>query len=534
MSSHAVPADPVLSCRDLTVRIGGTPVVEAVSLDLRRGWITGILGESGSGKSQLVRALTGLSSGRVEGRVLFDGQDLVAAPPHSLRAIRGRRIAYVFQNPMSALNPYFRIEMQLAEVAEIHLGLSRAQARARALEMLRRVRLPEPARRLRAFPHELSGGQRQRVVIAMALMADPVLLIADEPTTALDVTVQRRILDLVRSLCTDQALSCIFITHDIAVASHIADETLVMHRGRVVEQGPTTRLVSAPRDPYTQALIRDTPTLSGPVPPQAALGAPLLQVSDLGVRYMTGSLLRRGAGFQAVEGVSFSVAAGETLGIVGESGSGKSTIARALVRLAPVTAGEILWRGAPVTRLDEGAFRPVRREIQTVFQDPFASLNPRMRLANLVAEPLRIHNPDISEAVIRDRVTAAIESVGLEPAMASRFPHELSGGQAQRIAIARAIVSEPAMLICDEAVSALDVTVQARVLSLIGTLQERLSLAILFISHDLAVVRQVADRILVLEAGRVCELADRDRIFARPEHPYTRRLLDSVLTVEAG
>ena len=476
-----------------------------------------------------------MSGGDVGGRVLFDGRDLAKEPEQRLAAIRGRRISYVFQDPMSALNPYFRVGMQLTEVARVHLGLSRKAARARAIEMLECVRIFEPERRFRSFPHEMSGGQRQRVVIAMALMADPVLLIADEPTTALDPAVQLRILDLVRSLCDERALSCIFITHDIAVASRIADETVVMQKGRVVERGATRQVLTAPEHPYTRTLIGNTPTLSGPVAHKAAetRNEPLLRVRDLGVQYPAGDLLRRGNGFKAVEGVSFDLSAGETLGVVGESGSGKSSIARALLRLAPVSSGEILWRAERVDTLDERAFVPVRREIQTVFQDPFASLNPRMRMGDLVAEPLRTYSPDLPAAEMRDRVLHAVEAVGLEPSMTERFPHEFSGGQAQRIGIARAIVSSPSLLICDEAVSALDVTVQARVLELIADLQERLDLAILFISHDLAVVRQMADRILVLNAGHVCELAERDEIFESPRHAYTRRLLEAVLEVDA-
>ena len=525
----------MLACRNLSVRFGPHLVVKGVSFDLHRRCITSIVGESGSGKSQLVKALTGLSGAEVNGSVLFDGQDLTQEPEHRLATIRGRRIAYVFQDPMSALNPYFRVGMQLMEVARVHLGLTRKEARARAIEMLRSVRIPEPERRFRAFPHEMSGGQRQRAVIAMALMADPVLLIADEPTTALDVTVQRRILDLVRSLCDERDFSCIFITHDIAVASRIADETMVMQKGRVVERGPTRQVLTAPEHPYTRTLIGNTPTLSGPVARKAAeaQSEPLLRVRDLGVRYPTGGLLHSGDGFKAVEGVSFDLSAGETLGVVGESGSGKSTIARSLLRLAPMTSGEILWRGERVDNTSERAFVPVRREIQTVFQDPFASLNPRMRMGDLIAEPLWTYAPNLTTAETRDRMLHAVEAVGLDPSMTKRFPHEFSGGQAQRIGIARAIVSNPSLLICDEAVSALDVTVQARVLELIADLQERLNLAILFISHDLAVVRQMADRILVLNAGKVCELAERDRLFETPQHAYTQRLLASVLEVDA-
>ncbi|MGR3502499.1 dipeptide ABC transporter ATP-binding protein [Pseudaestuariivita sp.] len=536
MSSSAATAkgEIVLDCRDVGVSFAGVSVVDRVSLELRSGVTTAIVGESGSGKSQLVKAITGLSPGDVTGSILYRGTELVGLPEKALSAIRGRRIAYVFQDPMSALNPYLRIDRQLGEVAETHLGMSRQAARARALDLLRQVQMPEPEAKLRAFPHELSGGQRQRVVIAAALMADPEILIADEPTTALDATVQLRILDLLGDLARDRQLACAFITHDIAVAARIAERTLVMQSGRMVEEGPTHEVLSRPQQDYTRTLLRNTPSLSREIarPPAPVGGAPLLEAKGLGVRYTSGNVLGGRRTFQAVRGVDFSIAPSETLGIVGESGSGKSTIIQSLLRLAPVSEGEILWRGAATTDMDETAFQAVRREVQIVFQDPLASLNPRMPIHDIVAEPLWTHFPELTRAAVQDRVREAMDAVGLPSEMAARFPHTLSGGQAQRVGIARAIVSRPAMLICDEAVSALDVTVQARVLDLIVDLQRQLELAILFISHDMAVVRQVADRVLVLETGEVRELAPRDQIFEAPRHPYTRKLLDAVLSVD--
>jgi len=385
---------------------------------------------------------------------------------------------------------------------------------------------------MRAFPHELSGGQRQRVVIAMALMANPALLVADEPTTALDVTVQRGILDLIRELCDSHHLSCIFITHDIAVAGHIAEQTLVMRSGRVVESGQTLRVLTAPQHRYTRTLVANTPRTDGDVARMPAVAPPpLLDVRNLSVRYATGSMFRRGESYPAVNDVSFSIGHGETLGVVGESGSGKSSLARALVRLAPVSDGRIVWNGQRVDDLSDRAFAPLRRDMQTVFQDPFASLNPRMRVHELIAEPLWIHAPNLSGQALREKVTQAMAAVSLEPELADRYRHELSGGQAQRVGIARAIVCEPKLLICDEAVSALDVTVQARILDLIVELQAEMGLAILFITHDLAVVRQVADRIMVLHRGEVCEVAPAQTLIRAPATAYARTLLSSVLTL---
>ncbi|RVT87430.1 ABC transporter ATP-binding protein [Rhodobacteraceae bacterium CCMM004] len=499
------------------------------------GRVTAIVGESGSGKSQLVKALTGLSPGAVSGTVTVDGAAIPAGDRRRLSALRGARVAYVFQDPMTALNPYFRIGPQLAEVARVHLGLSRRAARARALEMLTRVRLAEPQRRLDAYPHELSGGQRQRAVIAMALMAEPRLLIADEPTTALDATAQLGILDLVRALCDGGEVAAIFITHDIAAAARIGDRILVMQAGRVVEEGAARAVIAGPGHAYTRALIAATPSLAAPAAAARAqtAAAAILEVRGLHVAYPGGGVLARRAPVCAVRGVDFAVARGETLGLVGESGSGKSSVARALLRLAPVTAGEVRFDGRAVQDLSTRDFAAVRRGMQMVFQDPFASLNPRMRVRDLVDEPLRTHLRDWSARRRADAAAEALDAVGLAPDLAGRFPHELSGGQAQRVGIARAIVTEPKVLICDEAVSALDVSVQARILDLIAEVQARRGLAIVFITHDLAVVRQIADRIVVMKDGAVVEAAPRDRLFAAPRHAYTRRLIDAALKIEA-
>ena len=530
--STPLPTAPVLEVQGLSVAFGPTRAVEDASLTLRPGRVLAVVGESGSGKSQLARALTGLSPGAVTGSIRLEGRELVGAPERELRAVRGRRVAYVFQDPAASLNPYLRIGTQLAEVARTHLGLSATEARARSAQRLRDVRLPDPAARLTAFPHALSGGQRQRAVIAMALMADPAVLVADEPTTALDVTVQRGILDLLRGLCAARGLAVLLITHDMGVAAHVADKVLVMHRGRIVERGPAARVLRAPAHAYTRRLLADTPGLAAPHPARAPARTvetpPLLEARDLRVAYPVGGPLRRRS-MEAVRGVSLALRQGEALGIVGESGSGKSTLVRALTGLIPAAGGMIRWDGAPYG--GPGAAASLRREVRMVFQDPHGSLNPRMRVSALVAEGLRANGVPAAEHA--GRVAGALEAVGLDAGLSRRHPHALSGGQAQRVAIARAIVSRPRLLICDEAVSALDVTVQARVLALLDELRAKLGLALLFITHDLAVVRAVADRILVMKDGRAVEIADRDDIFERPAHPYTRELLAAALPLPA-
>ena len=421
---------------------------------------------------------------------------------------------------MSALHPHLRLSVQLEEVARRHRGLGRREARARAVAMLERVRMPDPERRVHAFPHELSGGQRQRATIAAALMAQPELLVADEPTTALDATVQAEVLELIRGLCRSDGLSCLPITHDFGAVARAADEVVVMRAGRVVERGPAARLLTAPEHPYTRALVAATPRLDAAPPKASAPGGPLLELRDLRVRYSLG----RGRVMEAVRGVSLGVDEGEALGVVGESGSGKSSLAHALLRLAPVSEGRVIWRGRDVTDVPEAVFRPLRREMQMVFQDPHASLSPRMRVRDCVAEPLLTHAPGMGRAEREDRAAEALAQVGLAPALAGRFPHEVSGGQAQRVGMARALVTGPRLLVCDEAVSALDVSVQSEVLTWPAYLRARLRLALLVITHDLAVVRQVCERVLVMEDGRACETLPAARL-TESTHPTTRRLV---------
>ena len=516
----SVRPEVVLSLRGLGVAFPGVEAVRDVSLELRRGAVTALVGESGSGKSQLGLAITGLTGGRVSGEVRLGGEVLTGLAERALRQVRGRRVAYVFQDPMSALHPHLRLSVQLEEVARRHLGLGRREARARAVAMLGRVRMPDPERRVHAFPHELSGGQRQRATIAAALMAQPELLVADEPTTALDATVQAEVLELIRELCRSDGLSCLLITHDFGVVARAADEVVVMRAGRVVERGPAARLLTAPEHPYTRALVAATPRLDAALPKAPAPGGPLLELRGLRVRYPLG----RDRVMEAVRGVSLGVDQGEALGVVGESGSGKSSLARALLRLAPVSEGRVIWRGRDVTDVPEAVFRLLRREMQMVFQDPHASLNPRMRVRDCVAEPLLTHASGMGRAEREDRVAEALAQVGLAPALAGRFPHEVSGGQAQRVGIARALVTGPRLLVCDEAVSALDVSVQAEVLALLADLRARLGLALLFITHDLAVVRQVCERVLVMEDGRACETLPAARL-TESAHPTTRRLV---------
>ena len=533
LSTEPGPA-PLLEAQALRVVIGAEAVVDGVTLRLRRGRVTGIVGESGSGKSQLVAALTGLSAGRVEGAVRFRGSDLARLDERALRRVRGGGIAYVFQDPASALNPFLTVGAQLTEVARHHLGLGRAAARERAEGRLAAVGLPRGTDWLSRHPHELSGGQAQRVAIAMALMGDPEILVADEPTTALDVTVQKGVLELIRQLADAEGLAAILVSHDLAAVAHIADEVVVMHRGRVAEAGRVETVLHRPEADYTRRLIAATPRLSDPSPPPGAAGPGLIAVEDLSVTYAGRGRLRRAAGHRAVAGVSFAIAERETVGLVGESGSGKSTVARALLGLSPVSGGRVLWRGTPLDGMDAAQERAYRRSVQMVFQDPYAALNPRMRVGRLIAEPLWTHRPDLGRRETRARVEAALAAVRLPAAFAARLPRQLSGGQAQRVNIARAIVSEPELLICDEAVSALDVSVQAEILDLLERLRAELGLAMLFITHDLAVIRRMGERILVMRAGEIVEAAEGARLFEAPRHPYTRALLDAVLPLEAA
>ncbi|MDX3538264.1 ABC transporter ATP-binding protein [Streptomyces sp. MB09-01] len=510
--------------------------VDGLSFTLDAGRALGIVGESGSGKSTVAAALLGLHRGtgaRLAGTVRVGGTDVAAAPAAELRRLRGGTAAMVFQDPLSSLDPYYAIGDQIAEVYRVHADVSRRAARARAVEVLDRVGIPDAVRRSRARPHEFSGGMRQRVLIAMALACEPRLLIADEPTTALDVTVQAQILDLLHGLREERGLGLLLVTHDVGVAAESVDELLVMRGGHAVERGEVGSVLSAPADPYTQALLAAVPRLDGPrasralpapaprapTGPDGAAGLedaaePVVEV--FGVRREFGRGKRR---VVAVGGVSLAVRAGETLGIVGESGSGKSTLGRMLVGLLEPTSGQVRRDGAEAGGIAAG--------VQMVFQDPVSSLNPRRSVGESIADPLRAAG-ERDEAAVRARVGELLLRVGLEPGHYDRYPHEFSGGQRQRVGIARALAPRPRLIVCDEPVSALDVTTQAQVTALLAELQRELGIALVFIAHDLAVVRQVSDRVAVMRAGEVVEEGPVDEVYDRPAHAYTRQLLAAV------
>ncbi|NNU82044.1 ABC transporter ATP-binding protein [Halovulum dunhuangense] len=532
-------AEPVLSVEGLTISVrtesGLHPLVSDMSFALERGRTLAIAGESGSGKSITSLAIMGLlppPAVRVTGGSIRLGQtDLTALPEEALQRIRGNRIAMIFQEPMTSLNPVMTIGRQLTEAIEAHEALGRDAARALALQALRAVRISEPERRLGQYPHELSGGMRQRIMIAMALALRPDVLIADEPTTALDVTVQREVLELLRDLQRDLGTAIILITHDMGVVAELADDVIVMQSGRMVEQGTVEQVFTAPREPYTRALLaavpRMRPAAPAPVAQAAARGQVVARLSDVEVTFdVRGGLFGRVTHrVHAVAGVSLDIREGETVALVGESGCGKSTIARAMAGLVPFRGSiEIGGKRLGGTAAD---LRAARREAQLVFQDPMAALDPRMRVGDLVAEPLVIHGIGTAESR-RARVVDLFERVGLSRRHVERYPHEFSGGQRQRICIARALALEPRLIIADESVSALDVSVQARVLDLLRALKEEFRVSYLFISHDMAVVDNIADRVAVMYLGQVVELGTRAQVFGSPAHPYTRRLIEAV------
>jgi len=505
--------------------------IEDADLDLEAGETLCIVGESGSGKSLTAAAVMGLlPAPRVTlaaGSILLDGEELTTATDARLRALRGERMAMIFQEPMTALNPLLRIGRQIEEVFESHRpDMPRAERARRVQAAIEEVGLPDPAATARAFPHELSGGQRQRAMIAMALALEPRLLIADEPTTALDVTTQARILALIKSIQLRRGAGVLFITHDFGVVAEIADRVAVMQHGRIVETGPTAQVLGAPRHAYTRALLAAVPPLDVPPRPAAVTGAALLTVSGLRKTYRSRGVFRAGRTVAAVADLSFTLHRGETLGIVGESGSGKSTVARCLVRLLPADAGAIILDGTELRGLSRAAFRPWTRRIQMVFQDPFASLNPRRRVVDQIARGPMIHGTPAAQA--RAEARALLALVGLDPDSGERFPHEFSGGQRQRLGLARALALKPEVLVADEPVSALDVSVQAQVLALLADLKARLGLSLVFITHDLRVAAQICDRVLVMHRGEVVEEGPTARIFGAPAHAYTRALLESV------
>jgi peptide/nickel transport system ATP-binding protein len=503
--------------------------VDNLSLQIEAGETLCVVGESGSGKSLTALAVMGLLAPGIRataGAIRLAGRDLLALSEAELEDVRGREVAMVFQEPMTSLNPVMRVSDQIAETFAAHGLLDGEGRRGRTLELIQEVGLPEPERIARAYPHELSGGQRQRVMIAMALALEPKLLIADEPTTALDVTTQAQILRLIDALRRKHGMAVMFITHDFGVVSEIADRVAVLQHGICVEQGPVDEVLIRPQHRYTKRLLAAVPSLTPPPAKQLQDASPSLQVERLSKLYGRRGLLRRGRVVRAAEDVSFSIRRGETLGLVGESGSGKSTVGRCLLRLTEPDAGSIRIGDLSIRELSQGAFRPYRRRIQMVFQDPFASLNPRRQVGRIIAEGPISLGQDSRKALAR--AAELLELVGLPAQAIDRYPHEFSGGQRQRIGIARALALEPEVLVADEPVSALDVSVQTQILDLIRDLQKRLGLAILFITHDLRVAAQLCDRIAVMQRGRIVEEQDTKSLFASPKHAYTQQLLAAV------
>jgi peptide/nickel transport system ATP-binding protein len=526
-------AKPVLDVQGLTVRLPGGAdrinAVENVSFAVSPGEIVCVVGESGSGKSVTAHAIMGLLPPRqltvAGGRVLLEGDDILVKSRAAMRKIRGARLGMIFQEPMTALNPVMKVGDQIAEVLDIHTKLNERERRQRVLDVMGSVHLPEPERMIDVYPHQLSGGQRQRIMIAAALVLDPALLIADEPTTALDVTTQAQILKLIKELRERRNTGVLFITHDFGVVAEVAHRVVVMQHGRVVEQGTTEAVLRRPRDEYTRMLIRSVPSLSPPARRPLDDSVMVLQTKALTKTYTTGGLFTARHDVKAARDVNLIVCRGETLGVVGESGSGKSTVARCIARLIEPSDGAILIEGADVAKLSPRRLRPHRKRVQIVFQDPYRSLNPRRSVGAAITEgPV---NFGMTESAAHERARELMRLVGLDADALTRFPHQFSGGQRQRICIARALAMEPELLVADEPVSALDVSVQAQVLSLIDDVRKRFNLAVLFITHDLRVAAQVCDRIAVMHRGEVVEEGPTTTVFGSPAHAYTRALLDS-------
>ncbi|TWC67494.1 ABC transporter ATP-binding protein [Herbaspirillum sp. SJZ099] len=516
---------PLLEVRNLVIRFGGSTVVDDVSFSIAPGQKFALVGESGSGKSVSSLAVLRLNQdAQYGGEILFDGADILQKSERQMQQVRGKDVAMIFQEPMTALNPLFTIGNQIAEVLMRHEGINAKQAAQRTVELLEKTGIPEPARRALAYPHELSGGQRQRAMIAMALACKPKLLIADEPTTALDVTIQVQILELLNQLQRDENMAVLIISHDLNLVRHFADRVGVMEKGKLVETASTEELFANPQQPYTRKLLQSRPQRSvADVAPDAGV---VLQAEQLRCTYKIKQGWFSKRLFQAVDGVDLQLRRGETLGIVGESGSGKSTLGMALLRLSGAqVAGAIRFDGQSIADAPSRVLRPMRSRMQVVFQDPYASLSPRRTVEQIVGEGLALHHPGLSLEQQRRKIADALAEVGLPDSVLERYPHEFSGGQRQRIAIARALVLQPELLLLDEPTSALDVTVQQQVLQLLSELQRRHGLAYLFITHDLAVVRAMAHQVLVMKDGKVVERGDTQDIMQRPQHAYTQRLL---------
>ncbi|TDR56696.1 peptide/nickel transport system ATP-binding protein [Halomonas ventosae] len=526
--------DTLLSIRHLSISLPQGAdrdfAVEDVSYDLARGEIMCVVGESGSGKSMAANALMGLLPKGVRataGEVVFDGQDLLQLTEKQHRALRGLRIGMIFQEPMTALNPLMRVGAQIGEVFEAHNRLTPSERQIRALELLTEVGIPQPEKAIRAYPFELSGGQRQRVMIAMALALEPELLIADEPTTALDVTTQAQILDLIGDLQRRHGMAVMFITHDFGVVAEIATRVCVMREGRIVELGEAREVLEHPQHDYTRALIEAIPSNAMPAAREADQTAPLLEVRHLQKVFRSrGGLFKPSREVHALDDVSFTMARGETVGIVGESGSGKSTLGRCVVRLERPDSGELLLDGVDLTSLKGESLRRERRRVQMIFQDPYASLNPRTRVGMAIAQGPIANGVDRQQAL--KEAGDLLDLVGLGAASAERFPHEFSGGQRQRIGIARALALNPELIVADEAVSALDVSIQAQILELLEDLKQKLSLSLLFITHDLRVAAQICDHIIVMQHGRIVEHGTAEAVFLSPQEAYTRELLEAI------
>jgi microcin C transport system ATP-binding protein len=515
----------LLDVRQLSVAFGASEVVREVSFSIAPGEKFALVGESGSGKTVTSLSVLRLNQdARYSGQILFDGSDILQRSEAEMRRLRGRDVAMIFQEPMTALNPLFAVGNQIAEVLMLHEGLSGKAAATRAVELLDKTGIPEPARRAMAFPHQLSGGQRQRAMIAMALACRPRLLIADEPTTALDVTIQVQILELLNQLQREENMAVLMITHDLNLVRHFADRVGVMEKGVLVETASTHDLFANPREAYTKKLLASHP--ESLLQSTSAEGEPLLRGERVRCRFEIRQGWFKKRDFMAVDEVDLHLQPGETLGIVGESGSGKSTLGMAMLRLSAARVdGRISFGGQTISELDSQTLRPLRARMQVVFQDPFASLSPRRTVEQIVSEGLALHQPRLSRADLRTAVAAALHEVGLQPAMMDRYPHEFSGGQRQRIAIARTLVLKPELVLLDEPTSSLDVSVQLQVLRLLADLQQKLGLAYLFISHDLAVIRAMAHRVMVMKDGKVVEAGPTQEVLRAPREDYTKRLL---------
>ncbi|MCQ4633275.1 ABC transporter ATP-binding protein [Shinella sp. CPCC 100929] len=536
MADTTKTMEPILAVRGLKVSFttpdGDVNAVKGIDLDVRPGETLAVVGESGSGKSQTMMGIMGLlaSNGRVTGSAKYRGREMVGLPPKGLNEIRGAKITMIFQEPMTSLDPLYPVGKQIAEVIVHHRGGSRRAARPRVLELLKLVGIPEPERRIDSYPHELSGGQRQRVMIAMALANEPDILIADEPTTALDVTIQAQILKLLRDLQTRFDMAIVLITHDLGIVRHFAERVAVMRRGEIVEQGATADIFENPQADYTRMLIEAEPHGRKLAP---ADNAPIiLEGRNVVVDYKIdgGLLKKRASTFRAVDNVSISLHEGQTIGVVGESGSGKSTLGRALLRLIS-SKGAYRFGRTDISNLDRNGMRPLRHSMQLVFQDPYGSLSPRQTVGEIITEGLYVHEPQLSRADRDKRAIEALKEVGLDPAARNRYPHEFSGGQRQRIAIARAMILKPQAVILDEPTSALDRSVQGQVIELLRDLQAKHGLSYVFISHDLSVVRAMSDYVVVMKDGKIVEEGPTDAIFSAPRADYTKTLIGAAYNI---